>query len=157
MVSLLAIPCSSFHRRVSPSPVGQVSIIRRVCLCPTTSLRLPTPHHFGRSFSITQKIMAPTKRPSAEGDRSISPPPLKRKAQTAISSSLHCPSFLCYAVSACANTSCATYRERGRKLLYPRIPETKGPNHLDREKPRCRLACHPSCSQVRPGRIADEG
>ncbi|KAJ4405437.1 DNA kinase/phosphatase Pnk1 [Neurospora sp. IMI 360204] len=31
--------------------------------------------------------MAPTKRPAAEGDRSISPPPLKRKAQTAISKS----------------------------------------------------------------------
>ncbi|KAK3388743.1 PNK3P-domain-containing protein [Sordaria brevicollis] len=29
--------------------------------------------------------MAPAKRPAAEGDRSISPPPLKRKAQTAIS------------------------------------------------------------------------
>lgn len=31
--------------------------------------------------------MPPTKRPAAEGDRSISPPPLKRKAQTAISKS----------------------------------------------------------------------
>ncbi|KAK3949580.1 PNK3P-domain-containing protein [Pseudoneurospora amorphoporcata] len=31
--------------------------------------------------------MAPTKRPAAEGDRSISPPSLKRKAQTAISKS----------------------------------------------------------------------
>ncbi|EAA30326.3 PNK3P-domain-containing protein [Neurospora crassa] len=67
--------------------MGQLTITRRVCLCPTTSLRLPTPHHFARSFSITQKVMGPTKRPAEEGDRSISPPPLKRKAQTAISKS----------------------------------------------------------------------
>ena len=148
MVSLLAAPVRACAVASLNRPMGQLTILRRVCSRPITSLRLSTDHLLARSFSTDQKIMAPTKRPAAEGDRSISPPPLKRKAQTAISSSSYDPSTT---QRGHALTVLTTFRERRRKLFHPCIPETERTNNLGREKPTCRLPSYPSRSQVRPG------
>ena len=84
------------------------------------------------------------KRPAIENDGSISPPSLKRKAQSAISSASH----LSVSGRTCLTTR--NHRVRCRQFLHARLPEAKRPHDMERTKPQRQDARHAAGRQIPP-------
>ncbi len=113
--------------------LSRPSIILR---CP--ALKPPTCH----------QMAPPAKRSASDADRAISPPPLKRKAQPAISST-ECFFSLCFdCTPPLAPTADTMHRERSCQLLYPGLPKGERSHIMDREEPPSALACDAACREA---------
>lgn len=102
-------------------PRGRVNSIQLRWLRPCDTIRMAPK---------AQKSPSGTKRP-AENDGSVSPPPLKRKAQSAISS------MSLQSVRPIPRLQSTDDRRiRRRKLLHAHLSETEGAHYVDRKKRR---------------------